>query len=283
MTFSSHALRLVVRFLGFSHLLIALGAGACVYITFNVAGIEGGNECENFPVICFITACTGLGYSVQRFIKTRVFPSCVPKDRLDFLGKYGVALVLLWSVAWGWSFVNVFEIFTSSVLWILIALGGAGLSYAILPRFFHGLARSVRELPGAKLPVLSLVWGGATVVLPLMIVGADLDYELIWWIFIARVLYIAGLTIPFDVRDLNVDDDNMRTLPMMMGVVRSLWLACGLMVVSGCVYAYLNMYNLTAHALLTAVLVCPRVYKSYWGEWYYSLLLDGMLVLLFIV
>ena len=69
----------------------------------------------------------------------------------------------------------------------------------------------------------------------------------------------------------------------MMGVIRSLWLACGLVVVSGCVYAYLNMYNLTAHALLTAVLVCPRVYKSYWGEWYYSLLLDGMLVLQFIV
>ena len=69
--------------------------------------------------------------------------------------------------------------------------------------------------------MLSLVWGGATVVLPLMIVGADLrSDELIWWIFIARVLYIAGLTIPFDVRDLNVDDDNMRTLPMMMGVVR---------------------------------------------------------------
>ena len=51
MTFSSHVLRLVVRFLGFSHLLIALGAGACVNITINVAGIEGGNECENFHVI----------------------------------------------------------------------------------------------------------------------------------------------------------------------------------------------------------------------------------------
>ena len=283
MTFSSHALRLVVRFLGFSHLLIALGGGACVYTTFNVAGIEGGNEFENLPIICFITACTGLGYSVQRFIKTKVSPSCVPEDRLDFLGKYGVALVLLWSTVWGWSLVNVFEIFTSSVLWVLIALGGVGLSYTILPRFFHGLARSVRELPGTKLPVLSLVWGGATVVLPLMMVGADLEYELVWLFFFARVLYIAGLTIPFDVRDLNVDGDNMRTLPMMMGVVRSLWFACGLVVVSGGVFAYLNMYNHTAHAILTAVLVCPRVYKSYWGEWYYSLLLDGMLVLLFIV
>ena len=207
----------------------------------------------------------------------------MPEDRLDFLGKYGVALVLLWSAVWGWSLVNVFEIFTSSVLWVLIAIAGVGLSYAILPRFFHGLARSVRELPGAKLPVLSLVWGGATVVLPLMMVGADLDYELIWWVFISRVLYIAGLTIPFDVRDLNVDGDNMRTLPMMMGVVRSLWFAFGLVLVSGGVYAYLNMYNHTAHALLTAVLVCPKIYKSYWGEWYYSLLLDGMLVLLFIV
>ena len=87
-----------------------------------VAEINGGNDCENLSIICFITACTGLGYSVQRLIKTWVSPSCVPKDRLDFLGKYGVALILLWSAVWGWSLVNVFEIFTSSVLWILIAL-----------------------------------------------------------------------------------------------------------------------------------------------------------------
>ncbi len=283
MTFSSHALRLVVRFFGFSHFLIAFGSGACVFITFTVAGIEGENDCDNLPVVCFITACTGLGYSIQRLIKTKVSPSSMPEGRLDFLERYGVALVVGWSIVWGCSFLNISGSFTSSVMWMLIALVSVGLSYAILPSFFHGLARSVREIPGAKLPVLSLVWGGATVILPLMMVDADLDYELIWWIFIARIIYIAGLTIPFDVRDLNIDNYGMITLPMMMGVVRSLWFASGLVVASGLVYAYLKMYNLVFHALFTAILVCPKVYKSYWGEWYYSLLLDGMLVLLFIV
>jgi len=283
MTFSSHALKLFVRILGFSHVIIALGAGSCVFITFKIAGIEVGNDFDNFPIIYFITACTGLGYSVQRLIKARAFPSIMPKDRLDFLERYGANLVLLWSGAWGFSLLNVSGIFTSSVMWMLITLSGAGLSYAILPKFFHGLARSVREVPGAKLPVLSLIWGVTTVSLPLMMAGEDVDYELICLIFIARVIYIAGLTIPFDVRDLIVDDDEMITLPMMIGVVRSLWFASGLVLVSGLISAYLNMYNLTAHALLTAVLVCPKVYKSYWGEWYYSMLLDGMLVLLFIV
>ena len=228
-------MKLFVRFLGFSHVIIALGGGGelgRVFITFKIAGIEVGNDFDNFPIIYFITACTGLGYSVQRLIKARAFPSIMPKDRLDFLERYGANLVLLWSGAWGFSLLNVSGIFTSSVMWMLITLSGAGLSYAILPKFFHGLARSVRGGRG-QTSCVEFNLGATTVILPLMMAGDDVSYELICLIFIARVLYIAGLTIPFDVRDLIVDDDEMITLPMMIGVVRSLWFASGLVLVSG--------------------------------------------------
>ena len=85
MTFSSHNSSLIVRFLGFSHLLIALGSGACVIVTLKVLGIEEGFE----PSATFISACTGLGYSIQRVIKANLFPKAVPIDRLVFLEKYG--------------------------------------------------------------------------------------------------------------------------------------------------------------------------------------------------
>ncbi len=99
------------------------------------------------------------------------------------------------------------------------------------------------------------------------------------WVCAARVLYIAGLTIPFDVRDLNVDWEEMRTFPMAWGVVRSLWVACALVVGAGVVWAMMGENFLALHAIFTAVFLSPKVYKPYRGEWYYSILLDGLLLL----
>ena len=274
MTFSSHSSSLIVRFLGFSHLLIAVGSGACVIVALKVLGIEEGFE----PTAAFISACTGLGYSVQRVIKAKLFPKAVPFDRLVFLEKYGNVLVTIWAIAWlvgFWWIVNDLSL----VAWsLLMVLGGAGLAYAILPWSIKK-ARSLREVPHMKLPVLSLVWGGATVVLPIYIIGVEVCPIHLAFVFIARALYIAGLSVPFDVRDLNVDTLHMKTVPMIRGVENSLWIAFGLVVLSGGVWTFLEEYPLLIPSVLTAVFVCPKVHRAYRGEWYYSILLDGMLLL----
>lgn len=274
MTFSSHSSSLIVRFFGFSHLLIALGSGACVIVALKVLGIEEEFE----PSAAFISACTGLGYSVQRVIKAKLFPKSVPLDRLIFLEKYGNLLVTIWVIAWlvgFWWIVNDLGL----VAWgLLMVLGGAGITYAILPWSIKK-ARSLREVPRMKLPVLSLVWGGATVVLPIYIIGVEVCPIHLGFVFIARALYIAGLTVPFDVRDLNVDTLDMKTLPMLRGVENSLWFAFGLVILSGVVWAFLEEYLLLIHSLLTSIFVCPKVHRPYRGEWYYSILLDGMLLL----
>ena len=133
---------------------------------------------------------------------------------------------------------------------------------------------------GMKLPVLSMVWGCATVVVPLLMLGkwGSVEPGMLWGVVSARVLYIAGLTIPFDVRDLNVDGEDMRTVPMVWGVVNSLWWACILALIAGGVWAYLGEIPLACHAIATALLVSPKIYKPYRSEWYYSLVLDGMLI-----
>ncbi|MBI49571.1 MAG: hypothetical protein CL850_04720 [Crocinitomicaceae bacterium] len=274
MTFSSHNSSLIVRFLGFSHLLIALGSGACVIVTLKVLGIEEGFE----PSATFISACTGLGYSIQRVIKANLFPKAVPIDRLVFLEKYGKFLVTIWAIAWlagFWWILNDLGL----IAWgLIMVIGGAGLAYAILPWSIKK-ARSLREVPHMKLPMLSFVWGCATVVLPIYIMGVEVCTIHLAIVFVSRVLYIAGLTVPFDVRDLNVDTLDMKTVPMVRGVENSLWIACGLVVLSGWIWAFLEEYPLFIHSLLTAVFVCPKVHRPYRGEWYYSILLNGMLLL----
>ena len=281
MTFSSHASSLIVRFLGYTHLLIAIGSGACVVISLKVLGFTE----DLLLIAAFISSCTGLGYSIQRLIKAKLFPSGVPRERLEFLEKYGVVLVLVWLFVWVLGFAWVVEDL-SIVAWVvLVGLGVAGLGYAILPMPLTLWARSIREVPGMKLPVLSIVWGCATVVLPVLMLGGweSVEPGMMVGVVVARVLYISGLTIPFDVRDLNVDGEHMRTVPMVLGVVKSLWWACALLVYAGGVWAYIGEIPLACHSLITALLVCPKVYKPYRGEWYYSLLLDGMLLIQLLV
>ena len=57
----------LVKILGYSHLIIAVGAGVTAYISGLSLGL--GGEVRESAIL--IGAFTGLGYTVQRFIKTR--------------------------------------------------------------------------------------------------------------------------------------------------------------------------------------------------------------------
>jgi hypothetical protein len=288
MTFFSQVSKHIVQFVGFSHLIIALGGGASVFVTCFALGI-----CDFKIVLApaiFIVSCTGLGYSIQRFIKARLFPSSVPIDRLVYLSKYGWGLVLGWAVVFIASLKYV-DLKFDSTAWILLGgLGLLGLGYAILPRRLSNIGRSMREIRGVKLPLLSAVWGAATVLLPVALIGGleIVSIGLLLGVFLSRVLYIAGLTIPFDVRDLDVDHAYMKTLPQSIGVKRSLNVAMMLVGMSSGVWLLMGTMGvmdmrlaiaLAIHGLLTVVLVSPRNTGVKRHEYYYSIILDGMLVL----
>ena len=277
MTFSSHGTNLVVKFLGFTHLLIAVGAGVSALVSLKVLGFADTCGEKSLLIAGFISAYTGLGYSIQRWIKVKVFPEAVPPGRLEFIKRWGLMLIFTWGIAFFLVFHSV-----GKIPWLCMALLGlAGMGYAILPG-----KSSIRQLPHMKLPFLSVVWGGATVILPVLIIGAgdynifeDQNLHLIILVFSARTLYLAGLTIPFDVRDLNVDHEGMKTTPQNMGVRGALICATVLVVVSGGVWAIEGEWELLVHAFVTATVVSPWVCSEKRGEWYYSILLDGMLVL----
>ena len=90
MTFSSHGTNLAVRFLGFTHLLIAVGAGVSALVSLKVLGFADTCGEKSLLIAGFISACTGLGYSIQRWIKVKVFPEAVPPGRLEFIKRWGM-------------------------------------------------------------------------------------------------------------------------------------------------------------------------------------------------
>jgi hypothetical protein len=271
----------LVKILGYSHLIIALGAGVTAYISGFSLGL-GGDMSE---AATLIGAFTGLGYTVQRFIKTRFFPLSAPPERIAFMKKYGVGLI----VAWGIVLLAVIMLgavdFSTSANALVIFLIIISIAYAAIP---------LREKAYLKLPLIAGVFALATVVYPVLLAGFKLsDFTpILVTVLLARFLYIAGITIPFDVRDLNIDSVNMKTMPQQIGTKRSLQRAVILVGGSGVLWAGLLImeaipqivgYSLLIHAIISIPFVSPILAGRNRSEFYYSIVLDGLISFQFVI
>jgi hypothetical protein len=261
--------------------MIALGAGVTAYISGLSLGL-GGEVCE---AAILISAITGLGYTVQRFIKTRFFPLSAPPERIDFMKKYGVGLI----VGWGIVLMAVILLgavdFSTSANALAIFLIIISIAYVAIP---------LREKAYLKLPLVAGIFALATVVFPVLLMGFTLsDFRpVLVMVLLARVLYIAGITIPFDVRDLSIDVMNMKTMPQQIGTIRSLHLAVILVGGSGVIWAGLVIteavpqivgYSLLIHAIISIPFVSPFLVGRNRSEFYYSIILDGLISFQFVI
>jgi hypothetical protein len=271
----------LVKILGYSHLIIALGAGVTAYISGLSLGLGGGMS----EAATLIGAFTGLGYTVQRFIKTRFFPLSAPPERIAFMKKYGVGLI----VAWGIVFMAVIMIvavdFSTSANALVTFLIIISIAYAAIP---------LREKAYLKLPLIAGVFALATVVYPVLLAGFKLsDFTpILVTVLLARFLYIAGISIPFDVRDLNIDSVNMKTMPQQIGTKRSLQRAVILVGGSGVLWAGLLImeaipqivgYSLLIHAIISIPFVSPILAGRNRSEFFYSIVLDGLISFQFVI
>ena len=89
---------------------------------------------------------------------------------------------------------------------------------------------SLRNVAGLKLFLIAFSWAGITVLFPLTqnyLLFRTVD----WLVFLQRFLFIIVITIPFDIRDVNYDVSELKTLPQQLGVHKSKILAISLLVV----------------------------------------------------
>src|SRR5690606_36279845 len=98
--------------------------------------------------------------------------------------------------------------------WAIGVLGFISALYAVpfLPR-----TKNLRSLAGLKIHIVALVWAGFTVLLPAIDAQLPLDWDF-WILFVQRFLLVLVLIIPFEIRDLQWDDRDLRTLPQVWGV-----------------------------------------------------------------
>lgn len=80
--------------------------------------------------------------------------------------------------------------------------------------------RNLRSVSGLKIFVIAFVWAGVTVIIP--VVSADLRFESSVPIeFLQRFLLILVLILPFEIRDLKYDLEQLGTIPQKVGVTKT--------------------------------------------------------------
>ncbi|MDP4819625.1 MAG: UbiA family prenyltransferase [Saprospiraceae bacterium] len=154
-------------------------------------------------------------------------------------------------------------------------------SHSVLPG-----KKRLRDFPLIKIFLIAGVWTYLSVFFPAW--EADVPLVTSWWSFAAeRALFIFALTLPFDIRDMQSDrEEGVLTFPIYLGIFKTKQLAFfALLLSQGLTTFHLGIGLYTFElwlgqgvcSILTAILVAGS--HSDRHPWYYTGLLDGMLVI----
>lgn len=161
-----------------------------------------------------------------------------------------------------------------------------------MPLFtFHNRKVGLRQIPGAKIFHIALVWVCSSVVLPYVEL-LNIGDTIARWVFAAlcvlKFIFLIICTLPFDIRDIQQDSYyHLRTLPNMLGeqkaknLTYSLLLLHSLLIFVAPYLLWIKLGLILTNILIYALLKLA-VFKTK-DHYHYAYLLDGSLVLQFLI
>ncbi len=151
----------------------------------------------------------------------------------------------------------------------------------------------LRNIPGLKQFLITLVWTMSTALLPVLeaqsLHSANISMRDTTILVAKRFLFIGALTIPFDIRDLFEDrQSGLKTVPVVWGE-KNAYLFCQALLAGYVVLLFMfrnGGFNADFYALtITVVLAGWLIFKSKWekNEYYYFFYMDGVLIVQYLV
>ncbi|MEN0002974.1 MAG: hypothetical protein AAF798_02475 [Bacteroidota bacterium] len=149
-----------------------------------------------------------------------------------------------------------------------------------------GRKRRLRDFHFIKIFLIALVWAWITVGVPG--INQQLSWSLhLWLMTVERALFIFAITLPFDIRDLQIDQfTSVKTLPQQLGVKGTKWLALTLLTLAfGAsllnyqidAYTLKNLLALTLSYLLA--LACNLLADRIQHDYFFTGLVDGLMLI----
>ncbi|WP_308694226.1 hypothetical protein [Winogradskyella haliclonae] len=87
-------------------------------------------------------------------------------------------------------------------------------------RYLFDEQQNLREISGAKIYIIALVWAFVTVLLPIINAELELSADVSVTLF-QRFCYVLVLMLPFEIRDLNYDSLKLATIPQKIGIKKT--------------------------------------------------------------
>ena len=82
---------------------------------------------------------------------------------------------------------------------------------------FNSVNKNLRKTPGLKIFIVATVWSLLIVVFPIINFTEKLDISFLIF-FVQVLIFVIATIFPFEIRDLNSDCKQLRTIPQIMGV-----------------------------------------------------------------
>lgn len=173
------------------------------------------------------------------------------------------------------------------VWWSIVPVGFISMGY-VLPIFGRG--RRLRDFHYIKIFLIAFCWAWITVFIPALELGLPYNIPMVF-LFLERVFFIFAITIPFDIRDLEIDRFNgVKTIPAVLGMQASKRLALLALAVSAALGAFayrLDAYSSGGFAGLLASIVITggivQATKPDRHDYFFTGLVDGTMLLQFLL
>jgi 4-hydroxybenzoate polyprenyltransferase len=277
----------VLDFLLFSNIFMSLCAVAQGLVTFYLIGSK-----PIFTVNCLLfTATLGI-YNFSIILTKPKHPETSAYKRVRWFFSHYRLMVTLTIVSL-LSLIPLFFLISVESRILMVFLSVISFFYSI-PIFTVGEQKfGLRNIPGLKQFLITLVWTMSTALLPVLeaqsLHSTNISMRDTTILVAKRFLFIAALTIPFDIRDLFEDrQSGLKTVPVVWGE-KNAYLFCQALLASYVVLLFLfrdGGFNANFYALtITVVLAGWLIFKSKWekNEYYYFLYMDGVLIVQYLV
>lgn len=222
-------------------------------------------------------------YSLHRYIGLGKVNSEDLENRFYKIRLLQKPIIYLAITAFVVSILLVFSLSWKQVL-VLSVPGILSLLY-VLPVLKYN--QRLRDINYIKIFVIALVWAGLTVLLPLVACQDCMSYNFQSLIFVERFVFIFAITLPFDIRDLEVDKRNkVKTISALIGKQGTWLLSFLLLSISSFIFYFLFRQEQIGTSILlihltTNILTLICIWIAFWQQhdWYYTGLLDGTMFL----
>ena len=251
-------------------LIIYFFINSNIWVAFCILGLIFSAEIllgtTNFKISQFVFCATILAYNFQRLVRLNKGQKHFYKDWLNNNRKLIFLLMFFAAIVSGYLF---FDFKLSTQLAILFV--------GIISVFYPFLLRGI---PFAKIFIISFVWAFSTMILLVLENNIPISQN-IFWKWLSLFLFVFAITIPFDIRDIKYDKQNIVTIPLFFGVKVAKIIAVFALFICGIISFFqylemtLNLPNLLALIMLyilASIFIIKsdkrntKIYFSFWVE-----------------